>query len=842
MKLKTTFLLSLAVFSLAGAADAQTLFWDGGTANIAGTGTGVSTGGAGTWNSTIANWDQGSALPFTAWESGSNAFFGGTGGVVTLGASETANIVTITNKTYGFTDGGNTANVLTVTTISNSTGGGASTPTIMTNNLANSSTLNVWCPSSDLRLDGANGGLTGTLMVNSGTVEIGDGSVYNGGFGGGWSGSVASGATLQIRNITTDTAVGNTFSGQGTLEIQNKSGVITILTGNNTLTGTVAIASGELVVESASDSGPNPLGTGPLEVGINGSTSTFNYQGSSAYTTTRPLLIGGNGTSIITGLNGEAIVFNGPFYYGPSITAATKTLELTGAGYTDQGINMLNCNLTNFGSIPLIVNKQSGIWMLGGSNTFTGGLTFTGSPSGAYLYISNDFALGVSNGGIFFTNGGGMITSTNANVIINSSRTITVNTNVAGFYTSDSNNLTVAALITGTGSVSKASSSYLLGAVRFSNDANNYTNNFSMGFGVTEITSVADAGVACSLGAGTMITNNNGSSFAILRYVGVNNCATHRPLNWIATTGGLGLDNTNTGTVAYLSTANLVNAAGSKTLTLEGTNPGTNTLAQVLNDDGGSTSLVKEGPGEWILTGTSTASGTALVEGGTLLVNGAIGVGAVTVTNDATLAGSGTIGGAVTVATDGTLAAGTPTSASVGTLTFGSSVTNFGTIYAKLNKTAATCDKFTGISTLVYGGTLSLTNLSGTLTTTDTFKIFSAASYQGAFTAISPATPGPGLVWNTNNLTVSGTLGISTAPVASSPTITGVTLSGTSLSIAGTNGTALGQYIVLTATNISTPLTNWIPVATNNFDGSGNFSLTTNLNVTVGQQFFILSE
>jgi len=65
--------------------------------------------------------------------------------------------------------------------------------------------------------------------------------------------------------------------------------------------------------------------------------------------------------------------------------------------------------------------------------------------------------------------------------------------------------------------------------------------------------------------------------------------------------------------------------------------------------------------------------------------------------------------------------------------------------------------------TLTYGGTLSLTNLSGTLAAGDSYKLFSAGTYGGTFARLSPATPATGLIWNTNTLATDGTLRIATA-------------------------------------------------------------------------------
>ena len=53
----------------------------------------------------------------------------------------------------------------------------------------------------------------------------------------------------------------------------------------------------------------------------------------------------------------------------------------------------------------------------------------------------------------------------------------------------------------------------------------------------------------------------------------------------------------------------------------------------------------------------------------------------------------------------------------------------------------------------------------------------------------------------------------------------------------------LNKYVLLlTSTNVALPLTNWTPIATNRFDGSGQFNLTNGINPGVPQQFYILSQ
>jgi hypothetical protein len=81
----------------------------------------------------------------------------------------------------------------------------------------------------------------------------------------------------------------------------------------------------------------------------------------------------------------------------------------------------------------------------------------------------------------------------------------------------------------------------------------------------------------------------------------------------------------------------------------------------------------------------------------------------------------------------------------------------------QLSKTAGTNDQVRGITTVAYGGTLVVTNLAGTLAAGDSFKLFDAAHYTGAFAAISPASPGIGIIWDMSYLPADGTLRVTTS-------------------------------------------------------------------------------
>jgi hypothetical protein len=179
-----------------------------------------------------------------------------------------------------------------------------------------------------------------------------------------------------------------------------------------------------------------------------------------------------------------------------------------------------------------------------------------------------------------------------------------------------------------------------------------------------------------------------------------------------------------------------------------------------------------------------------------------------------------------------------PAAAGLGTLTVSNNLTLAAgsTTFMRVQHSPLTnsAAKITG--TLTEGGTLVVSNSGvAAFIAGDNFKLFTAAGYSGAFGGSNVPSLNPGLAWNTTRLNVDGTIWVVST---NSPDISSTRPSGNNLVFSGTGGTPYWYYYVLSSTNLAAAL--WTPIATNTFDGSGNFAITNAINPNSPQTFYRL--
>lgn len=547
-----------------------------------------------------------------------------------------------------------------------------------------------------------------------------------------------------------------------------------------------------------------------------------------------------NGAALDYFVSGDNALFNSAGAANPNVNIAgsvapgSLTVNAT-TSYTFDGLGSIDgaTSLTKTNSGRLTINN---------TNLFTGGVNFKGgtvsvanlaadgvaSPlgqsgtltldGGALEYTggtttwSRNLTVGTNGGALSVTNGATVLTQSGqlvgTGVLTKSgSGTLTLN-NVANFYSGGTvvSNGTLAieaAAAAGSGPISLGTGAILSVGSPFKpanpivilgpsiiTGGNNAGSN-----GVAAISGSADVVVSIKTGvfdligtmtnySGTMTLSNAGG--ASLRFQGTTGSS--------LATFDLGVGTMDLMVRNSLQSVDIGGLKGGASTTLSGrggasnNGPTTHNIGAnntdttfdgvIQNGSGGgssTTAIVKTGTGKLSLTGASTYTGSTTVSNGTLQVDGSLASPTVTV-EGGVLGGSGTLSGSVTVNANGTIAPG----ASVGTLTVNSSVTlNPGsTNNMEIDAGNATNDLLVVAGAITYGGTLNVTNLSGSLAAGQVYKLFSAAdefSYIGSFDGGTNLPPlGFGLAWDTTGLATNGTISIYSA-VTVNPSRTNIT-------------------------------------------------------------------
>ena len=493
-------------------------------------------------------------------------------------------------------------------------------------------------------------------------------------------------------------------SGTGEMVINAASGDIFFAGGsgginNNGNLVTFNVASGRTVAGSSSGAnitgsgGVTKLGAGLLNFRPFQSTGAYSGPTTISEGTIRVFHSGGLGDGSATNtliFNGGTLEYDSSVGNANFVSPATRSLTITSNGGT--------INTNNGGSTPLYLMSiagnitgaggltktdtlgANGNLILSGTNNYGGGTTITGgimqfaktaampatgtvtvSPAGAIvstLAVNAGAASGEWTSGTTATNGsiGGLLAGLGGQV----GSTVTYSGNVAlGIDTTNA----AAGTMTYSGVVGNVGTT--LGLTKLGtgtlvlDQSSTYTGKTSIrGGGTLSINSIKDvSGGASAVGNPTTTANGTidigaTTTAGILTYTGgAQN--TNRVINLAGSTGGATLDQSGTGLLKFTS-AFTATGAGNKTLTLQGSTAGTGEIAGAIvnSSTNGSTvtSLTKSGSGTWVLSGANTYTGNTAVNAGTLVVNGSLGAGALSVASGATLMGSGTIAGITTIA------------------------------------------------------------------------------------------------------------------------------------------------------------------------------------------------
>jgi autotransporter-associated beta strand protein len=436
----------------------------------------------------------------------------------------------------------------------------------------------------------------------------------------------------------------------------------------------------------------------------------------------------------------------------------------------------------------------------------------------------------------------------NAPINIGASQTWLVGPNNPG------NTLNINGGISGVNTLTKASYGTLV-----LNTSNSFTGTLNVDTSSTTssdgIVRVAHPAALASVASPISIRNNNGGSSTLQLSAAAGNITLNQAIalnarsSSVAAIENLSGTNTLTGNITinvggsqywFQSDAGQLNlsgfissaATGTRTLTFMGA--GNFSVPGSIQNGSGIVGIVKTNSGFLTLSGVETYTGPTVVSNGVLLVNGTIASSPITVYSGGTLSGAGLIKAPVSILPGATLAPGPTGSTSIGSLTISNSLTLAGATTLALNKTAQTNDSIRGLSSVSYGGTLNVVNLSGALNAGDVFTLFQSSSYGGSFASITLPTLAAGLAWNTNSLSINGTISVmSTVP----PTITSVTqLGDANFQISGT-GLPGVNYQLLTATNLTPPVS-WLPLTNQTADGAGAFQFIDWNATNFPQQFY----
>jgi autotransporter-associated beta strand protein len=156
--------------------------------------------------------------------------------------------------------------------------------------------------------------------------------------------------------------------------------------------------------------------------------------------------------------------------------------------------------------------------------------------------------------------------------------------------------------------------------------AANTTTGLLLNAGTLEAASIADTGLASSIGTGAVVIGNISGS-GTLRYIGEANASTNKQMSLGGSGAGTSVltsavENNGAGTVTFTNAQfnTVATATWARVLVLGGTNTGVNEIQGQIRNNSQPVSLSKNGSGRWVLSGVNTYTGSTSVTAGTLQI------------------------------------------------------------------------------------------------------------------------------------------------------------------------------------------------------------------------------
>lgn len=417
-------------------------------------------------------------------------------------------------------------------------------------------------------------GTAGTVTIGTGSGVIANRLTFNS------DGYLINGSTaadvLTLAGTTPTLTVGSGFSATidaitaGTVGLTKTGAGTLVLNGANTYTGTTGLSGGTLVVGHVDALSTALTGSGGANLRLATDTSVTAF-------------------SIGTGTNNSFTITSDRATSGAALTHALGSASLGGGSSTvtfAQGSNVSSGIAgISLASLSLSAGADTTTTTLSPTTataTIVGNVTRTGTTGIKTLALGGSIAGSAVNG--------------------------TINNNGAGL-------IAVTKTGAGTWTLNHANS--------------NYTGITTISAGVLEVASLVNGGANSSIGSSSNAATNLvfAAPSATLRYIGATNTTTDRGFTTSSGAGGgATIASSGTGTLGLDDTVAIGYGTTNqtRTLTLDGSNTGTNTFSKTLANNGtGVTSLTKNGVGTWVLDGAvaNTHTGTTAINGGTLILS-----------------------------------------------------------------------------------------------------------------------------------------------------------------------------------------------------------------------------